>query len=171
MAVVDALGAGATGPDVGRGCLHIDRGGTEDAQHQRRLHDQQHAGEAHRQHHRQEPAPLIGQGFPRQRDHCGSPSPSTGSGAPPSARYREANASTRAPCAPIRSACEDNAARWVSRPSNSLDRPNCTCRAWRLTCWPAASLAARSDWMLLSWRARLPSAPSTSLTPSSTALR
>ncbi|KAG0919618.1 hypothetical protein G6F32_016050 [Rhizopus arrhizus] len=45
MAVVDALGAGETGPDVGRGCLHIDRGGTEDAQHQRRLHDQQHAGD------------------------------------------------------------------------------------------------------------------------------
>ncbi len=97
MAVVDALGAGETGPDIGRGCLHVDRSGTEDAQHQCRLHDQQHAGETHRQHHRQEPAPLIGQGLAGQRDHCCSPSASTGSGAPPRARYSDAKASTRAP--------------------------------------------------------------------------
>ncbi|MNS96811.1 hypothetical protein D3C72_1311260 [compost metagenome] len=150
MAVVHALRTGKASPDIGGRCLHVDCSGTEDAQHQRCLHDQQDTGETHGQHHRQEPAPLVNQRLTGKRDHCASPSGSTGKGAPPTARYSDAKASTRAPCAPIRSACADNTARWLSSPSNSLERPSCTCRACRATCCRAVSSATCSDWMLLS---------------------
>ena len=68
-ALVHALGARVSDPDVGARAGDVDRGATEDAQHQRGLQQLQQAGEADRQHRRQEAPPLVDQRLAGQGDH------------------------------------------------------------------------------------------------------